>query len=113
MTFRRLQKLLLMLECSQVLRWGQNGRVYVLKRGLKGGGFGVETVAKMDLIMYNQQLEAIKRELTQVGAPIFGQVKDETTTKSQDRHARKKVNAAEALEQKKQNVEKGQIRPEL
>ncbi|GKE20526.1 hypothetical protein Tco_1432038 [Tanacetum coccineum] len=37
----------------------------------------------MDLIMYNQQLEAIKRELTQVGAPIFGQVKDETT-KSQD-----------------------------
>ncbi|GJR30507.1 hypothetical protein Tco_1106739 [Tanacetum coccineum] len=37
----------------------------------------------MDLIMYTQQLEAIKRELTQVGAPIFGQVKDETT-KSQD-----------------------------
>ncbi|GJQ98172.1 mitogen-activated protein kinase-binding protein 1 [Tanacetum coccineum] len=38
----------------------------------------------MDVIMYNQQLEAIKRELTQVGDPIFGQVKDETTTKSQD-----------------------------
>ncbi|GJY73188.1 hypothetical protein Tco_0477619 [Tanacetum coccineum] len=66
-----------------VLRWGRNGCLYVLKRGLKGGVFGVETVAKMDLIMYNQQLEAIKRELTQVGAPIFGQVKDETT-KSQD-----------------------------
>ncbi|PWA64248.1 oxidoreductase, 2OG-Fe(II) oxygenase family protein [Artemisia annua] len=35
-------------------------------------------------IMYNQQSKAIKRELIQFGAPIFGQIKDETATKSQD-----------------------------
>nr|GEX36548.1 putative oxidoreductase, 2OG-Fe(II) oxygenase family protein [Tanacetum cinerariifolium] len=35
-------------------------------------------------IMYNQQSKAIKRELIQFGAPIFGQVKDESATKSQD-----------------------------
>ncbi|KAK1426686.1 hypothetical protein QVD17_15364 [Tagetes erecta] len=37
-------------------------------------------------IMYNQQSKAIKRELIQFGAPIFGQIKDEATAtnKSQD-----------------------------
>ncbi|KAI3676515.1 hypothetical protein L1987_86125 [Smallanthus sonchifolius] len=37
-------------------------------------------------IMYNQQSKAIKRELIQFGAPIFGQIKDEAiaTNKSQD-----------------------------
>nr|XP_043637264.1 RNA demethylase ALKBH10B-like [Erigeron canadensis] len=35
-------------------------------------------------IMYNQQSKAIKRELIQFGAPIFGQIKDGATTKSQD-----------------------------
>ncbi|XP_076884559.1 RNA demethylase ALKBH10B-like [Bidens hawaiensis] len=36
-------------------------------------------------IMYNQQSKAIKRELIQFGAPIFGQVKDEAANnKSQD-----------------------------
>ncbi|GKC58519.1 putative oxidoreductase, 2OG-Fe(II) oxygenase family protein, partial [Tanacetum coccineum] len=37
-------------------------------------------------IMYNQQSKANKRELIQFGAPIFGQIKDEGTTKSQDSH---------------------------
>ncbi|KAL4572073.1 hypothetical protein LXL04_018842 [Taraxacum kok-saghyz] len=35
-------------------------------------------------IKYNQQSKAIKRELIQFGAPIFGQIKDDTTTKSQN-----------------------------
>ncbi|KAK9055795.1 hypothetical protein SSX86_026880 [Deinandra increscens subsp. villosa] len=35
-------------------------------------------------IKYNQQSKAIKRELIQFGAPIFGQVKDDAVTKSQD-----------------------------
>ncbi|MFS8012631.1 putative transcription factor C3H family [Helianthus anomalus] len=35
-------------------------------------------------IKYNQQSKAIKRELIQFGAPIFGQVKDDAITKSQD-----------------------------
>ncbi|XP_071717784.1 RNA demethylase ALKBH10B-like [Rutidosis leptorrhynchoides] len=35
-------------------------------------------------IMYNQQSKAIKRELIQFGAPIFGHVKDEASNKSQD-----------------------------
>ncbi|KAF5820495.1 putative alpha-ketoglutarate-dependent dioxygenase AlkB-like superfamily [Helianthus annuus] len=36
-------------------------------------------------IMYNQQSKAIKRELIQFGAPIFGQIKDEATNnKSQE-----------------------------
>ncbi|KAI7732132.1 hypothetical protein M8C21_025327 [Ambrosia artemisiifolia] len=36
-------------------------------------------------IIYNQQSKAIKRELIQFGAPIFGQIKDEATNnKSQD-----------------------------
>nr|XP_043619302.1 RNA demethylase ALKBH10B-like isoform X2 [Erigeron canadensis] len=37
-------------------------------------------------IKYNQQSKAIKRELIQFGAPIFGQIKDEATAKSQDSH---------------------------
>ncbi|KAJ9547658.1 hypothetical protein OSB04_020201 [Centaurea solstitialis] len=37
-------------------------------------------------IKYNQQSKAIKRELIQFGAPIFGQIKDETASKSQDSH---------------------------
>lgn len=37
-------------------------------------------------IKYNQQSKAIKRELIQFGAPIFGQVKDDATSKSQDSH---------------------------
>ncbi|KAJ0550509.1 putative alpha-ketoglutarate-dependent dioxygenase AlkB-like superfamily [Helianthus annuus] len=35
-------------------------------------------------IKYNQQSKAIKRELIQFGAPIFGQVKDDAIIKSQD-----------------------------
>ncbi|KAI3800981.1 hypothetical protein L1987_29081 [Smallanthus sonchifolius] len=35
-------------------------------------------------IKYNQQSKAIKRELIQFGATIFGQVKDDAITKSQD-----------------------------
>ncbi|KAL4588193.1 hypothetical protein LXL04_001075 [Taraxacum kok-saghyz] len=35
-------------------------------------------------IMYNQQSKSIKRELIQFGAPIFGQIKDDASTKSQD-----------------------------
>lgn len=34
--------------------------------------------------MYNQQSKTIKRELIQFGAPIFGQIKDDATTKSQN-----------------------------
>ncbi|XP_024968271.1 uncharacterized protein LOC112507791 [Cynara cardunculus var. scolymus] len=37
-------------------------------------------------IKYNQQSKAIKRELIQFGAPIFGQIKDEAASKSQDSH---------------------------
>ncbi|KAL7587154.1 RNA demethylase ALKBH10B [Lactuca sativa] len=37
-------------------------------------------------IKYNQQSKAIKRELIQFGAPIFGQIKDDATTKSQNSH---------------------------
>lgn len=37
-------------------------------------------------IMYNQQSKGIKRELIQLGAPIFGQIKDEATTKCQKSH---------------------------
>ncbi|XP_023743941.1 RNA demethylase ALKBH10B [Lactuca sativa] len=35
-------------------------------------------------IMYNQQSKTIKRELIQFGAPIFGQIKDDASTKSQE-----------------------------
>ncbi|KAI3783115.1 hypothetical protein L2E82_13177 [Cichorium intybus] len=37
-------------------------------------------------IKYNQQSKAIKRELIQFGAPIFGQIKDDTTNKPQNSH---------------------------
>lgn len=37
-------------------------------------------------IKYNQQSKSIKRELIQFGAPIFGQIKDDTSTKSQNSH---------------------------
>ncbi|XP_071719246.1 RNA demethylase ALKBH10B-like [Rutidosis leptorrhynchoides] len=35
-------------------------------------------------IKYNQQSKAIKREVIQFGVPIFGQIKDDASTKSQD-----------------------------
>ncbi|KAL4558804.1 hypothetical protein LXL04_037006 [Taraxacum kok-saghyz] len=35
-------------------------------------------------IIYNQQSKTTKRELIQFGAPIFGQIKDKATSKSQD-----------------------------
>lgn len=35
-------------------------------------------------IMYNQQSKAIKRELIQFGAPIFGQIKDDASSNSQE-----------------------------
>ncbi|KAF5763359.1 putative alpha-ketoglutarate-dependent dioxygenase AlkB-like superfamily [Helianthus annuus] len=43
-----------------------------------------EQVQGETFIKYNQQSKAIKRELIQFGAPIFGQVKDDAIIKSQD-----------------------------
>ncbi|KAL6978482.1 hypothetical protein U1Q18_020150 [Sarracenia purpurea var. burkii] len=37
-------------------------------------------------ILYNQQIKGKKRELIQLGAPIFGQIKEEATTKDEKSH---------------------------
>ncbi|KAA8550907.1 hypothetical protein F0562_002591 [Nyssa sinensis] len=37
-------------------------------------------------ILYNQQMKGNKRELIQLGAPIFGQIKEEATSKHQKSH---------------------------
>ncbi|CAH1423961.1 unnamed protein product [Lactuca virosa] len=58
-----------------------NDYVNKLRVAGKNGQLSGET-----FIIYNQQSKAIKRELIQFGAPIFGQIKAEATSKSQDSH---------------------------
>lgn len=58
-----------------------NEYVNKLRVAGKNGQLSGET-----FISYNQQSKAIKRELIQFGVPIFGQIQDKATSKSQDSH---------------------------
>ncbi|XP_042518670.1 RNA demethylase ALKBH10B-like [Macadamia integrifolia] len=60
-----------------------NSFVNQLRLSGRNGDLSGET-----FILFNKQLKGNKRELIQLGVPIFGQIKDETYSKSQ----RSKIN---------------------